>query len=444
LELFAMNLLSKVGIVSLVVLLNGCAASWNSLYRIDEGANNVRTITVDAKQRFAFQAKVGANTVICPEGSPDALQAFGASGSLDANVLGKALGLSAGTGEAAASIGLRTQSIQLLRDQLVFLCLMRIAQPDMPPSDLVELFRRYQIATVGILAIEQLTGTIKAPPAVVSIGSQSSSGKTDAASADKLPPDTTSDTTSDSKKPSAPASTKASVTPGASSFGTSMDQGANSAGIVQIAQSVEKIVTTVITQAFGQDSCLQRKLVASSKPDTPRPIDYCGVTQYLTCMQTINSELNCAKLLGNGNAADGLKKISDAGIQPSRELNEAIIKSTRGQGARTTLENFDVGVFYCTADRTTTAKRLEMESAIQAKTSGRVYSRGTKSDAELASRGFSVGGKSQILYDNGEEAYSALLQSIVENSGIRNPETSANPADQRTTAFYLSIAVCQQ
>jgi hypothetical protein len=84
--------------------------------------------SLDAKQRvvLSFERANGLGRTtryVCAEPSPDALSALAASGALEAQVAGQGGGAaSASLNEAVASIGLRTQTIQLLRDGLYRAC----------------------------------------------------------------------------------------------------------------------------------------------------------------------------------------------------------------------------------------------------------------------------------------------------------------------------------
>src|SRR4051812_39336779 len=103
----------------LALLVTGCGnALWNTAYRSEE-SSGVKSIAVDAKQRFVFvrNDQEGRRVLVCPEPSPDALSAGGVTFSVDASKMTVAqLRAALGTAEQAGSIGLRTQSIQLLRD----------------------------------------------------------------------------------------------------------------------------------------------------------------------------------------------------------------------------------------------------------------------------------------------------------------------------------------
>jgi len=149
----------------------GCAnqRSIHHTFKPDEGTS----ISIDAKQRAVFTIEkdlTGADQkwrAICAEPSPDALAALSSSGSIDAATLGKALGLAFASQEGAASIGLRTQTITILRDAMYRLC-EGYASGALDEIGFARLQRRYQSLVIGLLAIEQLTGAIVADQ--VSVG----------------------------------------------------------------------------------------------------------------------------------------------------------------------------------------------------------------------------------------------------------------------------------
>jgi hypothetical protein len=125
---------------------------------------------IDAKQRAVYSVLKNDQIVTCAEPSPDALSALAAS---------QGLGVSNGTNlsvneamsisEAAGSIGLRTQSIQLMRDAMFRICEGYVSGA-LSKGSFETLHRRLQSSMVAILAIEQLTGAVKAQQIVLGGG----------------------------------------------------------------------------------------------------------------------------------------------------------------------------------------------------------------------------------------------------------------------------------
>ena len=171
--------------------LSGCA-NLNSIYRTLE-MGDAHGVAVDAKQRGIYSSsksvtengKTITTSMICPEPSPDALSAYSASSGLTGAFGTPASATTPATqaqvqaamafAEASASIGLRTQSIQLLRDGLFSNCIAYMNSA-VSAGDFYALQRRSQNFTLGILAIEQLTGAVKADQVALSTASAAATG----------------------------------------------------------------------------------------------------------------------------------------------------------------------------------------------------------------------------------------------------------------------------
>jgi hypothetical protein len=127
-------------------------------------------VHLDAQQR----AIIHAGARYCAEPSPDALAAYAASLGLGASVPGTGAGSgSSALSSAAASIGLRTQSIQLMRDALYRIC-EASNNGRINESDSAMLLRRSQDLTAVVVAVEQLTGAVIAQQAAVTTNAQAS------------------------------------------------------------------------------------------------------------------------------------------------------------------------------------------------------------------------------------------------------------------------------
>jgi hypothetical protein len=132
-------------------------------------AKQGKAVLMDAKQRTVFaipgKTKVNGTDVdvmrVCAEASPDALSALAASSdnslSTDTQL---ALKAAFTLSETASNIGLRTQSIQLMRDAGYRLCEAAVSG-NLSQSQFEMLQRHYQNSMVTILAVEQLTGTVR-------------------------------------------------------------------------------------------------------------------------------------------------------------------------------------------------------------------------------------------------------------------------------------------
>lgn len=165
--------------VMLAIAVSGCG-TLNSVYRPfninDTKFNNAKGALIDIKQRAILVKKkttgtgadVKTEVIACAEPSPDAMSAYATEFAAKADTPGKAAAeLSSATQESAAFTGLRTQSIQLLRDSMYRMC-EAYMNGAITKEQYDILARRYQKHTVALLAIEQLTGTIKSPAITIS------------------------------------------------------------------------------------------------------------------------------------------------------------------------------------------------------------------------------------------------------------------------------------
>lgn len=150
-------------------ILTACANSIHRPLNINEGNGAL----IDIKQRAIFVSKQtddNSTTFVCAEPSPDAMSAFAAETSLSVQ---EKVNLAAALQEGATYTGLRTQSIQLLRDGMYRLCEARMSGA-LDNDEYNLLLRRYQKNMVALLAIEQLTGTVKAPVTMISTSGSAS------------------------------------------------------------------------------------------------------------------------------------------------------------------------------------------------------------------------------------------------------------------------------
>lgn len=135
--------------------------------------SNVNGVAVhlDAQQRLVISTAEG----FCAEPSPDALAAYASAlGFGISNPSKQAASLSNAFSGSAGSIGLRTQSITLMRDALYRLCEAEL-NGAIGGLQMAHLLTRSQDLTAVVLAIEQLTGAVVASQVVLSPSSDSSS-----------------------------------------------------------------------------------------------------------------------------------------------------------------------------------------------------------------------------------------------------------------------------
>jgi len=129
---------------------------------------------LDIQQRVILSAGPDKNlsgsamkVKVCAEPSPDAMSSTAMEAAAKGGVPSQvSVELAVALQNSAAFVGLRTASIQLLRDFGYRLCEAYLSGAiDEGQYDL--LMRRFQKNVVALLAIEQLTGAIKAPPVVL-------------------------------------------------------------------------------------------------------------------------------------------------------------------------------------------------------------------------------------------------------------------------------------
>ena len=203
-------------LVSCAVFCTSCAELTHlTRSRTDFNASRVTTM-VDAKQRAITAIEVthgddSKQIISCAEPSPDALSAISASGGFNFGNDEAEAALNAAFAESAGSIGLRTQSIQLLRDGMYRLC--EGAQAGLINEITFEaLSRRYQTSMVAILAIEQLTGAVRAPNVVLTGDAAAGSAELAAKYTDKKIAQRTKIAAAETKLESAEAALKAAET----------------------------------------------------------------------------------------------------------------------------------------------------------------------------------------------------------------------------------------
>lgn len=159
----------QIAALSTVLMTVGCTAPYLAT-RTLQAEDRVVTV-VDTP--MVVGGKVERQRVVCPEPSPDALKTLAGSAMAEkANVAA----LSMAFQESAANIGLRTQSIQLLRDQLFSIC-QAYANGAINSDAYQMLLTRNQRNTVAIMAIEQITGVVRGPNVALSGSSTANQAK---------------------------------------------------------------------------------------------------------------------------------------------------------------------------------------------------------------------------------------------------------------------------
>lgn len=148
------------------VFISGSGCAYLNTYRESLDIEDGDGVTMDIKQRAILVSKDPETnrTLVCAEPSPEALSAYAAQLAGEAYIPESVTAkLVAAFGEGSSYVGMRTQSIQLLRDTSFRLCEAHM-NGALNAGEYNILLRRYQKYTVALLAIEQLTGTLRVPP----------------------------------------------------------------------------------------------------------------------------------------------------------------------------------------------------------------------------------------------------------------------------------------
>ena len=138
--------------------LSGCA-NLNTISRSKTLPKDGKVIHLDIQQRLLIANSAGA---YCAEPSPDGLAAFAAALGVSAsNPTSSALSVAGSGNSNAASIGLRSQTITVMRDAMYRVC-EAYNNGFIGKAQVPTLISRSQDLTAVILAVEQLTGPLTA------------------------------------------------------------------------------------------------------------------------------------------------------------------------------------------------------------------------------------------------------------------------------------------
>jgi hypothetical protein len=180
-------------VCGLSTLTSGCAYFTHYTQSID--LEN-KSYALDVKQRVivsrSWETSGTRYVMTCAEPSPDALAVISASagggaansiqtrsdkatGDSASGSTNQVLNVTAALAEQGAYIGLRTQSIQLLRDTMYRLCEGYLSQA-ISPEEYTTMMRRYQSTMMGLLAIEQLTRPVVAAQVALTSNATAQSG----------------------------------------------------------------------------------------------------------------------------------------------------------------------------------------------------------------------------------------------------------------------------
>lgn len=138
-------------------------------FNIDEGFS----VSIDAKQRVILVTDRGGRNgdqhVVCAEPSPDAIVAQSAAIAVEGGFKGVNVGVAGSLRETAGAIGLRTTTIQLLRDGLYRAC-EAYMNGAIGKEEYNLIIRNYDRVMTAVFAIDAAAGLAQAPSVVVNAG----------------------------------------------------------------------------------------------------------------------------------------------------------------------------------------------------------------------------------------------------------------------------------
>lgn len=163
-------------VLMIVAIAAGCSGKTFNKFDVDKG----ESVTIDASQRaiIVTNSEADGRRLVCAEPSPDALTAFAGEVAAKASIdnADVAAELSGALRETAASIGVRTATIQLMRDLLYRACEARLNGLFTAKNEAMLVATRVDNVIIGLHAIDRLTGVSPAPVTIVS--PQAGSAKT--------------------------------------------------------------------------------------------------------------------------------------------------------------------------------------------------------------------------------------------------------------------------
>ncbi len=171
--------IAALGLLTLASLSTACTRYIHDTFNVDAGSG----ATLDAQQRVILVTKQGGpehnQFLVCAEPSPDAISAIAGAVALQGGNAEVQGGLNAAMSEAAASIGIRTPTIQLLRDGLYRAC-EGYLNGILDRESYQIILRNYDRVMVALLALDAAAGSPRAQNISISGGDvqvQGGSGK---------------------------------------------------------------------------------------------------------------------------------------------------------------------------------------------------------------------------------------------------------------------------
>lgn len=170
--------------VCLSLALGACSTNYTATEELNASPTAAHALLIDAKQRAILTnapkgVSAGQTALrICAEPSPDALSTIAASNNIGLKTKGDIdLTQAMSLAESGGSFGLRTQSITLMRDEMYRACELYM-DGAIDGASWEIMHRRSQNLMIATLAIEQLTGAVRARQIV--LGGSASTGNADA------------------------------------------------------------------------------------------------------------------------------------------------------------------------------------------------------------------------------------------------------------------------
>lgn len=169
-----MRMFFAVSAIAASLVTTGCNSfGLNSSFLKSSGSGE----KMDIQKRVILSGSATSTVRVCAEPSPDAMSSMAMEAAGKGGVPSKVQAeLSVALQQSAAFVGLRTSSIQLLRDFGYRLCEAYLSGA-IDSGEYELLMRRFQKNVVALLAIEQLTGAVKAPPVVLTAQGQAETGQ---------------------------------------------------------------------------------------------------------------------------------------------------------------------------------------------------------------------------------------------------------------------------
>jgi len=166
---------APLAVAAFCVALWGCGSTITKPVTLDQNSYSLSAEqrVFLSRNRATLDGSPGSQRVTCAEPSPDALKAVAQSLSAQAQAAGYGGGgLSTSSAESAASIGLRTATIQLLRDGLYRIC-EAYANGALSEFGYALALSNFDEIMIRLISVEGLTGTRQAPQVTIGGGTKS-------------------------------------------------------------------------------------------------------------------------------------------------------------------------------------------------------------------------------------------------------------------------------